>query len=77
MGEVGIQNKALNYSRHVNVDLTGIWRERLRSYPGRSDYNLSNAGAHAGEGTLTGDGHMVYSEVSRGHSTVKSGRTEC
>lgn len=37
MGEFAQQNKARNYPKYVRVNLTGIWREGLRSYPGRSD----------------------------------------
>jgi len=36
VGEFAIQNEALNYPKHIVVDLTGRWRESLRPYPGRS-----------------------------------------
>jgi len=36
MGEFAKQNEARNYPKYQAVYLTGIWRESLRSYPGRS-----------------------------------------
>jgi hypothetical protein len=36
VGEFVQQNKARNYPKHGAVNLAGIWRESLHSYPGRS-----------------------------------------
>ena len=36
VGESAQQDKAQNYLTHGAVYLTGIWRESLRFYPGRS-----------------------------------------
>ena len=36
LGEVAEQTKAQNYPEAYGVDVADIWRERLRSYPGRS-----------------------------------------
>ncbi|MCX2430643.1 hypothetical protein [Pedobacter sp. GR22-10] len=45
VGEFAIQNEAQNYPKHVVVYLTGIWRESLRSYPGRSAEQLPEGDA--------------------------------
>ncbi|NYC00160.1 hypothetical protein BCM20_000115 [Clostridium beijerinckii] len=36
LGEVAIQTKAQNYPEAYGVDVADIWKERLRSYLGRS-----------------------------------------
>ena len=56
MGEFARQNKAQNYPKHVAVDLTGIWRESLRFYPGRSDKLLP-------EGDALPEGARSYSDI--------------
>ena len=56
MGEFARQNKALNYPKHPAVNSTGIWRESLRSYPGRSDKQLP-------EGDALPEGARRYSNV--------------
>jgi len=45
VGEFAQQNKALNYPKHPAVYSTGIWRESLRSYPGRSAGQLPEGDA--------------------------------
>ena len=36
LGEIATQIKALNYSEAYGVNVADIWKERLRSYLGRS-----------------------------------------
>lgn len=36
LGKVAQQTKALNYPEAYGVNVADIWKERLRSYPGRS-----------------------------------------
>ncbi len=36
LGKVAIQTEALNYPEAYGVDVADRWKERLRSYPGRS-----------------------------------------
>jgi hypothetical protein len=36
LGEIAKQIKALNYPEAYNVNVADIWKERLRSYLGRS-----------------------------------------
>ncbi len=36
LGKVAIQTEAQNYPEAYDVDVADRWKERLRSYPGRS-----------------------------------------
>jgi FtsZ-binding cell division protein ZapB len=36
LGKVAMQTEALNYSETYGVNVADIWKERLRSYLGRS-----------------------------------------
>jgi hypothetical protein len=56
VGEFANQNKALNYPKQVAVYLTGIWRESLRSYPGRSVKQWT-------EGDAPPEGARAYSDI--------------
>jgi len=56
VGEFAQQNKAQNYPKHPAVHSTGIWRESLRSYPGRSDKLLP-------EGDAPPEGARSYSDI--------------
>jgi hypothetical protein len=56
VGEFANQNKAQNYPKQVAVDLTGVWGESLRSYPGRSVKQWT-------EGEAPPEGARVYSDI--------------
>jgi len=60
VGEFAQQNKARNYSKHAAVNLTGIWRESLRSYPGRSDKRWTEGEAQPEGAKACSDARLVY-----------------
>lgn len=59
-GEFAVQNEARNYPKHVDVYLTGIWRESLRSYPGRSDKQWTEGEAQPKGARACSDAQLVY-----------------
>jgi hypothetical protein len=63
VGEFAVQNEARNYPKHVGVYLTGIWRESLRSYPGRSDKQWTEGEAQP-EGAKAGSDTMLVYQKS-------------
>ncbi|HAL83850.1 MAG TPA: hypothetical protein DCO83_17730 [Mucilaginibacter sp.] len=60
MGEFAKQNEAQNYPKHEAVNLTGIWRESLRSYPGRSDKQWTEGEAQPEGARACSDARLVY-----------------
>ena len=60
VGEFAKQNEARNYPKHQDVDLTGIWRESLRSYPGRSDKLWTEGEAQPEGARACSDTKLVY-----------------
>lgn len=60
MGEFAQQNEARNYPKRVDVNLTGVWRESLRPYPGRSDKRWTEGEAQPEGARACSDTKLVY-----------------
>ena len=76
MGEFAKQNEARIYPKHGAVNLTGIWRESLRSYPGRSDKRWTEGEARPEGARACSDTRFVYQKSAEA-IVPKRGRAEC
>jgi hypothetical protein len=78
VGEFARQNEARNYPKHGAVNLTGIWRESLRSYPGRSDKPWTEGDARPKGAIACSDASLVYQKSAEAVvSTTRWRRAEC
>jgi hypothetical protein len=74
VGEFAVQNEARNYPKHVDVYLTGIWRESLRSYPGRSDKRWTEGEAQPEGARACSDTVLVYQKSAEAIVSVNRRR---
>jgi hypothetical protein len=74
VGEFAIQNKAQNYPKLKAVNLTGIWRESLRSYPGRSDKRWTEGEAQPEGARACSDTKLVYQKSAEAIVPANRGR---
>jgi hypothetical protein len=74
VGEFAKQNEARNYPKHEAVNLTGIWRESLRSYPGRSDKWWTEGEAPPEGARASSDTELVYQKSAEAIVSRTCGR---
>jgi hypothetical protein len=65
VGELAQQGEARNYPKHGEVNLTGIWRESLRSYPGRSGKQWTEGEAPPEGARARSDAKLVYQKSAK------------
>jgi hypothetical protein len=73
VGEFAQQNKAQNYPKHGAVNLTGIWRESLGPYPGRSGKRWTEGEAQPEGAIACSDTKLVYQKSAEAIVLLRTG----